>query len=311
MVTITFLGTSGAIPSARRGMPSIALKYDELFLWDCGEGCQREMMRRGLGYGSVKAIFITHLHLDHFLGIFGLIETIRMNTQREKLLVFAPGGFSRIVEQISPSMGWNPSFLDIREMREGELYRGRDYSILGFRVQHQKRAAFGLVFLEDDKNKFNEKKAKGLGLKGRMFREIQEKGELIVEGEKVLLSEVSRVRRGIKIVYSGDTVPLDSTAEISKDADLLIHDSTFGEDLEGEACERGHSTARMAAKIAKKAKVKKLALTHISGRYHAGKDLEEEARKVFADSFVAQDGMEIEVVPEDKKAKGKKETKKK
>lgn len=311
MITVTFLGTSGAIPSARRGMPSIALKYDDLFLWDCGEGSQREMMRRGLGYGSVKAIFITHLHLDHFLGIFGLIETIRMNTQRESLLVFAPRGFSRIVEEISPSMGWNPSFLDIREMREGELYRGRDYSILGFRVQHQKRAAFGLVFLEDDKNKFNEAKAKGLGLKGRMFREIQEKGELLVDGKKILLSDVSRVRKGLKIVYSGDTVPLDSTAEVSKEADLLIHDSTFGEDLSGEAVERGHSTAKEAAKIAKKAKAKKLALTHISGRYNAGAQLEEEARGIFADSFVAQDGMEIEVVPEDKKdkAEGKTENK--
>ncbi|MBN2122264.1 ribonuclease Z [Candidatus Micrarchaeota archaeon] len=310
MITVTFLGTSGAIPSARRSMPSIALKYDELFLWDCGEGCQREMMRRGLGYGSVKAIFITHLHLDHFLGIFGLIETIRMNTQRESLLIFAPRGFSRIVEEISPSMGWNPSFLDIREMREGELYRGRDYSILGFRVQHQKRAAFGLAFIEDDKNKFNEAKAKGLGLRGRMFREIQEKGEVVVEGKKVLLSEVSRVRKGLKIVYSGDTIPLDSTAEISLGADLLIHDSTFGEDLKDEAVERGHSTAKEAAKIAKKAKAKRLALTHISGRYNAGGQLEEEAREVFADSFVAQDGMEIEVVPEGKKGtdeKGEKE----
>lgn len=312
MIKVTFLGTGGAIPSARRSMPSIALKYDELFLWDCGEGCQREMMRCGLGYGSVKAIFITHLHLDHFLGIFGLIETIRMNTQREKLLIFAPRGFSRIVGEISPSMGWNPSFLDIREMREGELYRGRDYSILGFRVHHQKRAAFGLVFLEDDKNKFNEAKAKGLGLKGRMFREIQEKGELIVGGKKVLLSDVSRVRKGLKIVYSGDSVPLDSTIEVSSGADLLIHDSTFGEDLEGEAPERGHSTAKEAAKIAKRAKVKRLALTHISGRYNAGKQLEDEARAVFADSFVAQDGMEIEVLPEDKenKRKEKKEAKK-
>jgi ribonuclease Z len=309
MISVTFLGTSGAIPSARRSMPSIALKYDELFLWDCGEGAQREMMRRGLGYGSVKAIFITHLHLDHFLGIFGLIETIRMNTQRESLLIFAPRGFSRIVEEISPSMGWNPSFLDIREIREGELYRGRDYSISGFRVQHQKRAAFGLVFLEDDKNKFNEAKAKGLGLKGRMFREIQEKGEIVVGGKKVLLSDVSRVRKGIKVVYSGDTVPLDSTIEVSLGADLLIHDSTFGGDLAGEAIERGHSTAKDAAKIAKKAKVKKLALTHISGRYQAGEQLEGEARGVFAESFVARDGMVVEIFPGDKIAKAKGEEK--
>lgn len=298
MLKVTFLGTSAAIPSAKRGMPSIALKYDELFLWDAGEGCQRKMMELGIGYGSVEAIFITHLHLDHLLGVFGLIETIRMNTQRERLFVFAPRGFERMVEAISPSMNWNPSFLEIREMREGELYRGRDYSISGFRVQHQKRAAFGLVFKEDDKNKFNEARAKGLGLRGRMFREIQEKGEVTVNGKRVKLSEVSRVRKGMKVVYSGDSVPLPITVEVAEGADLLIHDSTFGEDLKGEAQGRGHSTAREAARIAKKAKVKRLALTHISGRYHAGEGLEAEAKKVFANSFVAQDGMEVEVKPE-------------
>jgi ribonuclease Z len=306
MLKVSFLGTSAAIPSAKRGMPSIALKYDELFLWDAGEGCQRQMMRMGIGYGSVKAIFITHLHLDHFLGIFGLIETIRVNTQKERLLVYAPRGFVRIVEEISPSMNWNSSFLEMHEMKEGELYRGRDYSISGFRVSHQKRAAFGLAFREDDKNKFDEAKAKGLGIRGRMFKEIQEKGEVLVDGKRIKLSDVSRVRRGMKVVYSGDTVPLPITEEVSEGADLLIHDSTFGEDLENEAMERGHSTAKEAAQIAKKAKVKQLALTHISGRYHAGKELEAEAKEVFANSFVAQDGMEIEIKPEGGKGKRKK-----
>lgn len=297
MATITFLGTSAAVPSARRAMPSIALKYDKLFLWDCGEGCQRMMMKCGIGYGAVEAIFITHLHLDHFLGVFGLIETIRMNTGRERLMIYAPRGFSRMVEAISPTMGWEPSFLEIREMHEGELYRGRDYSIRAFRVTHQKKAAFGLVFCEDDKNKFDEKKAKGLGIKGRMFREIQEKGELEVGGRIVKLSEVSRVRKGIKIVYSGDAVYDSDTARIAHGADLLIHDSTFGEDLKGEAVPRGHSTAREAAMVAKKAGVKKLALTHISSRYREGKALEAEAKKVFRDSVAAFDGMAIEVEP--------------
>lgn len=298
MIKVTFLGTSAAVPSASRAMPSIALKYDELFLWDCGEGCQREMMKRGVGYGSVKAIFITHLHLDHFMGVFGLIETIRMNTEKEKIIIYAPRGFARMVEAISPTMGWEPSFLDIREMEEGELYRGRDYAISAFRVKHQKRVAFGLVFQEDDKNKFNEKKAKGLGLKGRMFREIQEKGFVEVGEKKIKLEDVSWVRKGMKIVYSGDTVYDERIAEIAEGADLLIHEATFGEDLKEEAIPRGHSTAKEAASIAKKARVKKLALTHISGRYHDGKELEKEARGIFKKSFAAKDGDEFEVKPE-------------
>ncbi|MEM4272251.1 MAG: ribonuclease Z [Candidatus Bilamarchaeaceae archaeon] len=298
MLKVTFLGTSAAVPSAERAMPAIALKYDELFLFDCGEGCQRQMMKFGVGYGAVKAIFITHLHLDHFLGLFGLIETIRMNTERGSLTIFAPRGLARILEAMSPTMNWSPSFLDIREMREGELYRGRDYSISAFRVEHQRKPSFGLVFKEDDKNKFNEKKAKGLGLQGRMFREIQEKGFVEVEGRKVKLEDVSWVRKGMKVVYSGDTCFDERIAENAKDADLLIHEATFGEDLREEAEKRGHSTAKEAARIAKKAGVAKLALTHISGRYKGGKELEKEAQEIFSNSFVVQDGDELEIKPE-------------
>ncbi len=297
MLKITFLGTSAAVPSAKRAMPAIALKYDKLFLWDCGEGAQREMMRRGIGYGGVEAIFITHLHLDHVMGIFGLIETVRMNTGREKITIFAPRGFERMLAGISPTMGWEPTFLDIREMKEGELYRGKDYSISAFRVTHQKRDAFGLVFQEDDKNKFHEAKAKKLGLKGRMFKEIQEKGFVEVDGKKVKLEDVSWVRKGIKVAYSGDTIYEERVVEASKGADLLIHEATFGEDLKDEAMLRGHSTAAEAAEVAKRAKVKKLVLTHIGARYN-GTELEAEAKKIFKNTVCAKDGTVIEVMPE-------------
>lgn len=302
MLNVTFLGTSGAVPSAHRAMPAIALKYDKLFLWDCGEGCQREMMRNGIGYGGVEAIFITHLHLDHVMGVFGLIETVRMNTEREKITIFAPEGFERMLAGISPTMGWEPSFLDIREMKEGELYKGKDYTISGFHVKHQKREAFGLVFQEDNKNKFHETKAKKLGLKGRMFKEIQEKGKVKIGKKVVKLEDVSWVRKGMKVVYSGDSIYDEGIAKIAKDADLLIHDSTFGDDLKDEAEMRGHATAKEAATIAKKAKVKQLVLTHIGARYR-GPELEAEAKKVFKKSVCAKDGMKVELTPEKEEKK--------
>ncbi len=302
MLKLTFLGTSAAVPSANRAMPSIALKYDKLFLWDCGEGAQREMMRRGVGYGGVEAIFITHLHLDHVMGVFGLIETVRMNTEREKITIFAPRGFERMLAGISPTMGWEPSFLDIREMHEGELYRGKDYSISAFRVKHQKRVAYGLVFQEEDKNKFHEAKAKKLGLKGKMFTEIQKKGSLEVGKKKIKLEDVSWIRPGIKVVYAGDCCYDEQTAKVAKEADLLIHEATFGEDLKEEALMRGHSTAREAAEIAKKAKVGELVLTHIGARYR-GPELEAEAKKIFKNTVCAQDGMVIELKPKGEKKK--------
>lgn len=297
MLKVDFIGTGGAVPSIKRAMPAIALHWDKLFLWDCGEGTQREMMRRGVGYGGVEAIFITHLHLDHFLGVFGLIETIRMNTQREHLKVFAPRGLARMVEAMSPSFMRNPDFVQLEEMREDELYRGKDYSISAFRVEHGKES-YGLVFHEDDKVKFNEKEAKGRGLKGKLFREIQEKGLVDVGGKKIKLEEVSWVRKGIKAVYTGDTTPSERVVLAARGADLLIHDGTFGEGTRDEAEGRMHSTAADAARIAKRAGVKKLILTHISCRYaDAGKELLSEARAIFKNTELAKDGMEIEIKP--------------
>jgi ribonuclease Z len=297
MLKVDFIGTGGAVPSVKRAMPAIALHWDKLFLWDCGEGTQREMMRRGVGYGGVEAIFITHLHLDHFLGVFGLIETIRMNTQREHLKVFAPRGLARMIEAMSPSFMRNPDFVQMGEMGEEELYRGKDYSISAFRVEHGKEA-YGLVFHEDDKVKFNEKEAKGRGLKGTMFREIQAKGFVEVGGKKIKLEDVSWVRKGIKVVYTGDTMPSEHVVLAAHGADLLIHDGTFGEGTGDEAEGRMHTTAAGAARIAKKAGVKKLILTHISCRYaDAEKELLTEARAIFKNTEIAKDGMSVEVRP--------------
>lgn len=298
MLKLTFLGTGGAVPSIRRAMPAIAVKWDKLFLWDCGEGTQREMMKRGVGYGSVEAIFITHMHLDHFLGAFGLIETVRMNTQKEFLRVFAPRGFARIFESMSPSFMRRPDFVRLEELREGEVYRGKDYAISAFRVEHGANA-FGLVFREDNKRKFDEKKAKGMGLRGAMFTEIQKKGFVEAGGRRVGLDEVSWERKGIKVVYSGDTRPTESVVEAAKGADLLIHDATFAEGMGDEAEGRFHTTAADAARIAKRAEVKRLVLTHISCRYADDvKALLEEARAIFRNTEIAKDGMEVEVRPE-------------
>lgn len=298
MLKVTFLGTGGAVPSVRRGLPAIAVKYDKLFLWDCGEGTQREMMRRRVGYGGVDAIFISHLHLDHFMGVFGLLETIRMTTGRESVPVYAPSRFRDILSVLSPSQMWKPGFLDFREMGPGTLYRGKDYEIQGFRVKHGGRDSFGFAFIEDDKVKFNEKKAKAAGLKGRMFTDIQKKGWLELGGKKVELGSISSVRKGRKVVYSGDTVPCDAVLEMAKGADLLVHDGTFGERVKNEAFARGHSSVADAAKIAKKAKVKALVLSHISTR-HADEDKEllAEARETFGNSYVAKDGMAVEIRP--------------
>lgn len=290
MLEVTFLGTSGSVPTTERGMPALTLRYEsELLLFDCGEGTQRQMMRYKSGFGSLDAIFITHPHLDHYLGMFGLLETLGMSSPApKKLKIFIPPG-------MDDSFAARYKFADIKKIKKGVIYEGRGFSVSAFPVEHC-RGAFGFVFQEDAKVKFHEKKAKGLGLKGRMFSEIQEKGSLNVAGKKVLLKDITWERPGRKIVYSGDCAYCESTVEAAKGADLLIHEGTFDPSRKEEAKERRHSTVEDAARAAKESGAKLLAITHISPRYSDETELLlEAAKKIFQDTVIAVDGLKIPV----------------
>lgn len=290
MIKITFLGTSASVPTVDRGMSAIALKAKELYLWDCGEGTQRQMMKYRVGFGSIKAIFISHLHLDHFIGVFGLIETLRLSSSfTQPLQIFAPRGFSELLFN-----RWD--FLDIREIKSGLLLEDSEGSISAFRVKHAGES-FGFVYKEHDQIKFYKEKAHALGLQGTLFREIKEKGYVIIGRKRIDLEEVSWVRPGRKIVYTGDCLPSQHIVEVAKGADLLIHDGTFSSEFEKEAEERNHSTAAQAAEIAKKAGVKKLVLTHISGRYKDTTALLKEAQAIFPETIIAEDGLQLEIKP--------------
>jgi ribonuclease Z len=162
-------------------------------------------------------------------------------------------------------------------------------------VRHGK-GAYGFVIKENDRIKFNAEKAHGLGMKGKMFREIQEKGFVVVNSRKITLEEVSFLKPGVKIVYSGDCAPSKKLLEYAKDADLLIHEATFGSEHAEEAVERLHSTVVDAAHIAKDANVKQLIVTHISPRYEKEekrKRLLEEARAIFNNTILAYDGLRL------------------
>ncbi len=292
MLSITFLGTSGSIPTIDRSMPAIALKYEkELFLWDCGECAQRQMMKYKIGYGSINAIFITHPHLDHYLGLFGLMETLRLSLPSSKRIKLFAG--SELIE----TMKERYEFIETEALRRGTIYKGYGFTIEAFPVRHC-RGAYGFIFREDDKIKFYEERAHALGLRGRMFTEIQRKGSIIVNGRRVNLEEVSWIKKGLKVVYSGDTLPCDSLLEAARDADLLICEGTFDGSMKKEAEERMHSTMEDAAMIANKADVKKLVITHISPRYSDSeelKKLEARVKEIFKNTAYAYDGMKIEL----------------
>jgi len=287
MFEITVLGTASAVPTIKRSLPAIAVRHEGgVYLLDCGEGTQRQMMKYGVSYMKIKAIFITHLHLDHFLGAFGLIETMGLNNRVEKLTLYGPRG--------SAAVFGRKSFLEIVEIDEKFSVDFGGFSASAFANTHA-RDSFGFVFEEKERRRFYEDKAHAAGIRGPMFTQIMQKGELLVGKKKVRLKDISYPQPGKKLVYSGDTGPCPLLVKAAKGADLLIHEATFCSDRLAEAKEAKHSTAAQAASAAKKAGVKQLLLTHISGRYADNSHLLLEAKKTFENSVVAEDGMKAEV----------------
>jgi ribonuclease Z len=285
MFTVTFLGTSGGMPTVDRAMPSISIRYGKYsFLWDCGEGTQRQMMKYKTGYGSIDAIFITHAHLDHYLGLFGLFETLNLSGFSKTLQLFLPSSMVGMFDRYK--------FIEQKKLRSGTIYKSADFSISAFKVKHVKDS-FGFSLIEFPKRKFNETLAHSKGLKGSMFREIQEKGSLALPSGKVTLDELSYLKDGRKLVYGGDCAPSKVLTKAAENADLLIHESTFASDHSKEAKERKHSTCVDAAKIAKEANVKNLTLTHFSPRYSDLSMLLKEARSIYPNTQIAFDGLNL------------------
>jgi len=293
MIRLVMLGTSASVPSVSRNLCSVGLRHEgDIYLFDCGEGTQRQMMKYRLSYAKTRAIFVTHLHADHYLGIAGLCHTLNMigREAKDELLVYGPRGTARRME----GLGCNYPFLKVKEVGEGVVYKGEGFSVRAFAVAHG-RNALGYVFEEEEGRNFDKAKCDSLGIKGIMFRELEQKGVVSVGKKKVKIEEVTRPKKGRKIVYTGDTKVCNAVVEAAKGADLLIHEGTFAEERRKEADEREHATAADAAKVAKKAKAKRLIITHISNRYEKADRLLKEAREIFKNSEIAHDGMEIKL----------------
>ena len=299
-LNIIFLGTGGSWPTVKRNVTSIALKRgSEVLLFDCGEGTQRQFQKSKLSHMQISKIFITHFHGDHFLGLPGLIQTMQLNDRDKPLHVYGPKGMKRLLQQLLSLGYFKPGYKIVaHEVADGDVLDFDDYVVHVLRVKHGVTAIAYSLEEKIRPGKFDKPKALKLGIpEGPLFSRLQ-RGKTITlkDGRKINPDMVlGAPRKGRKIVISGDTKPCDKMIEFSKDADVLIHDATFDSSLEDVAGEYGHATAFQAAEIAKKADVDKLFLTHISPRYLDQRVLEDDARKVFKNSFVAKDFQEIEV----------------
>ena len=300
-IRIVFLGTSGSVPTLKRNLPAVVVQsHREQFMFDCGENVQRQMMQTKISFHRKMKILITHLHGDHVLGLPGLLQTMALMDRKEPLQVYGPVGLKDFLVCTKETLNFGLTFsVEISEiLAEGVVFDTEEYTIIAKKTNHAIES-YAFAFEEKPRpGKFYPKKALALGVvAGELFSRLQRGEEITIADGKVIKSAdvMGPMRAGRKIVYTGDTRPFEGFAKFAEDADLVIHDCTFDDLLTEKAALDGHSTPSQAANQAKSAGAKQLVLSHISARYPNAGLLLDQAKKVFPNTLLAEDFMELEL----------------
>ncbi|MBM4426494.1 MAG: ribonuclease Z [Chloroflexi bacterium] len=296
MFEILFLGTSASAPSIQRGLSGHIVSHNEYrFLVDCGEGTQRQILQSGKGFKRLTRALLTHGHLDHILGLGGLLSTFLRWEAIEEFEIF---GSKRTLERVRVLLydvvlrgKTTPMPLRLVEIKPGVIFEAEDFTVTAFDVSHGRAESLGYIFEEKARRPFLAEKADALGVPfGPERRDlVAGKGVTLPDGKRVTPEEVlGDWEKGSKLVIVGDTGKTDNLIEVCQDADAVVIESTYMDEEEDMAKQFSHLTARMGAELAIKAGVKKLILTHISRRYR-GKDVLAEAQSIFPNTVVARD----------------------
>ncbi len=304
---IHFLGTAGALPSPQRNPSSLLIRRgSDTLLFDCGEGAQQQMMRARTGF-TVNAVFITHWHADHFLGVFGLVETLAFMGRTEPLPIYGPpwvGEFVDLVQRISRHARGFPVIAHTLE--HGSVVPFNGYTVRAFSTLHG-IPGLGYVLEEDERpGRFNRERAIELGIPpGPLFGRLQ-RGEVVrivrdgAEAEVRPADVMGEARPGRKIVYTGDTRPLQDqtdTAAMIRDADLLIHDATFDDQEVARARDVLHSTSGEAGEAATALGARMLALVHISSRYASTANHIRDAKRYYEGDVILPADLTVLEIP--------------
>jgi ribonuclease Z len=293
---ITFLGTSASAPSVHRGLSAQIVAHNEYrFLIDCGEGTQRQILQSGLGFKRLERILITHGHLDHILGLAGLVSTFLRWETIDQLEIWAGRwALDRIHDLLYGIVlkGARAPFpLQLREIKPGRLLEAESFALSAFPVQHRGTGSFGFAFEEKSHRPFLAERAEALGVPAGPVRRQLVAGETVTlpDGRQVAPDDVlGPAVGGARLVHVGDCGETDSLVEVARDADGLVIESTYLEIEAPLAREYGHLTAAQAARLARDAGVKQLYLTHLSRR-NRERDVLDEAQRIFPNTVVARD----------------------
>ncbi|MDY6770480.1 MAG: ribonuclease Z [Candidatus Nanohaloarchaea archaeon] len=299
MIEFYTLGTSSAVPTSRRDLSANFLNFQgEKMLFDCGEGAQKTIMRQRLGLMDIDKVFITHWHADHFSGLLGLVQTMGMEGRDRPLYIYGPEGTEEFTQRLLELGYFDRRYeIFVDDMEPGDRVADDDYEVRAFATDHGVPSV-GFVFEEDAKRKASHARMEELGLEPSPKIGRLKDGETVeVDGRTIEPDDVIEEMPGRKIVYTGDTEYTESVVKAAADADLLVHDATFSQELVDEG-RYGHTSARQAAEVAKAAGVERLVLTHFSRRFDTDtQKLVDEAQEVFGNVEAADEGQKFEVRP--------------
>jgi ribonuclease Z len=306
-VQITFLGTSSGVPTKSRNVSSVALRLPqraELWLFDCGEGTQHQILRSELKISQLSRIFVTHMHGDHIFGLMGLLASCGLAGNVDKIDIYGPPGLNEYLQAASRYSHTHFSYPSkLHTVQPGVIYEDEEFTVT-CGLLHHRITAFGYRVAEKDRTgRFDIDKARSLEIpSGPIYGKLK-RGETVTleDGRVINGSELcGPIEIGRKIAYCTDTVYCDGAVQLAIDADVLIHEATFAHQDSDMAFQRLHSTTTMAAQTAYGAGVHKLIMTHFSPRYAPGnsielKDLLKEARAIFPKTIMAHDFMVYDV----------------
>lgn len=297
-IPITFLGTSQAIPTAKRNHTAILLQYSgENILIDCGEGTQRQFRKAKLNPCKLTRLLITHWHGDHILGIAGLLQTLLLNGYNKPLHIYGPKGtsyyFKKVIETFVP---YCKIHLDIKEVDAGKFLETPDFILEAAPMQHG-IPCNAYAFIEKARIRLDKKKLRKLKIPNSpLIKQLQQGKDIIFNGKKIKASQLTYISPQKKITTIMDTALNKECYKIAQNSDLLITEAVYLNAEKDLAKKHEHLTAEQAAEIAKKSKSKKLVLAHLSQRYDCREHLIlKEAKKKFKNTFIAEDLMKVEV----------------
>ncbi|WP_409251275.1 ribonuclease Z [Bacillus sp. SCS-153A] len=305
---LLFLGTGAGVPAKLRNVTSIALKLLEergsVWLFDCGEATQHQILHTSLKPRKIEKIFITHLHGDHIFGLPGLLGSRSFQGGETELTVYGPPGIREFIEVSLTVSGTRLLYpLHIEEVEEGIIFEDDQFSVEACKLDHA-LPCFGYRIVEKDKpGVLQADLLKELGIKpGPLFKKLKE-GEVVTLEDGRTIDGTDYLGPPIKgriITILGDTRPSAEGVKLAENADALIHEATFCRDQEKMAHDYYHSTTKQAAETALAANARKLFLTHISSRFTEAEwpELEREARETFPESYITSDFFEVSITRE-------------